>query len=269
MTEETKNIPEELPQKELSALDFDTGTDFIGDYIQEQIENNNLFPSQARTETAESTKADIPFVPHVQANKPTEKTPSTADNQQNYPEFKSVKQSGTSREQWQENKRREAKQQKQSFKPLSENNSPRVFHYGVFGVFYIFHLLFKLDFSFVYFPTLFIVFGLVGIKIISQFFLSRQALLWSETASVLGHIIFDYIILYGVIATIFGQAYSYAVYFYTPNILENLLLLVVASAVGLKFSANYEWRAVTWIAPVIGIWLFLVSTVGVHLFLLR
>ena len=257
MTEEQKLTLEDLPsetppeetQEEPSPLDFNMDTDFVGDYIQEQINKDTLKKSTPKP-------APLPKKQSSQVKNIDEEQP---EKQQKYQKFESAE---PKRERSPGQRRLREKEQK--FNPNNESNDLRVVHYGLFGLLYIFGLLAKMDFSFFLFPTFFIAVGCVGVKLVCQFFLSRQALSWSEALYTLGLIIGTYFIFYPLTFLAFSGVHASLSTLYVTNIFIHILILCISSAIGLKLSTNYEWSAIAWTAPVIGIWLSIVSRVGVH-----
>lgn len=149
------------------------------------------------------------------------------------------------------------------FEPLSQDNHIRVMHYFIYAVFYIFHFMISFKINFFIFPTIFILGGFIGLQKISKIILSRQAMSLNEASSTFAYIIVIYFFLYAIVAFAFSQNYWIVGYFYTPNILENIVLLIVSVFLGLKFFSDYELSTVLYITPFLTIFIFIISRLWV------
>lgn len=256
MTAQAKDTAEES-SAELAALDFNTQEDFVADYIHEHADGKGKIANVAPAAQSAKTFASL-----AQDNASKSETTDRHENYLEEQEFQLALQKLRNRSR----SSRQNKSKQKDIKPIIDGNRElRVAHYGAFGIFYIFHLLNKLSFSFCIFPTLVIAAGFAGLKLITQFFLSRQALTWSEALCSLGYVIGVYLLLSPVWVLVFSQGFLTSSYLYTPNILVNIITLSIASALGLKLSTAYEWKAIAWLAPALGIWLLAVSRVGIYL----
>lgn len=286
MTEQKENL-QHATSNDLEPLDLDVDDQFWEDYRREQLQEQQAKKSAQQTrkvmqsQEAADGSLEKENVNAHQTQQQVQHQASFRDpdqeeiHKQKTSQERTVVRPGLQRQDQQKRLKQPSKIKRRAhpqstknldFEPLAESNQVYVMPYFIYGVFYIFHFMISFKINFFVFPTTIILGGYIGLQKISKLILSRQAMSRNEASAAFAYVILIYFFLYAIVAYVFKQNFVFVGYFYTPNILENLVLLVISVFLGLKFFSDYELDTVLYITPLLAIWIFLLSRLWVIYF---